>query len=147
METNDSAPEEGENQQAVDAWLDRFFAQYYAARPVNATFIGGHEHDHRLPDVSAAGLARNVAEMGVLRAELAKIRSAGMALTVADVQPFTGSMSAPIRSAGGKVVASLCFIFRKVLLRNEKRREELQDQLMHMAHSISIDLGWRPDQG
>lgn len=91
--------------------------------------------------------SETITDPAVLRAELAKIRSAGMALTVADVQPFTGSMSAPIRSPGGKVVASLCFIFRKVLLRNETRREELQDQLMHMAHSISIDLGWRPDQG
>jgi DNA-binding IclR family transcriptional regulator len=91
--------------------------------------------------------SETITDPAVLRAELAKIRSAGMALTVADVQPFTGSMSAPIRDASARVVASLCFIFRKVLLRNEQRREELQDQLMHMAHSISIDLGWRPDQG
>jgi DNA-binding IclR family transcriptional regulator len=91
--------------------------------------------------------SETITDPAVLRAELAKIRSAGMAMTVADVQPFTGSMSAPIRNASGRVVASLCFIFRKALLRNEKRREELQDQLMHMAHSISIDLGWRPDQG
>ena len=91
--------------------------------------------------------SETITDPAVLRAELAKIRRAGMALTVADVQPFTGSMSAPVRNAAGNVVASLCFIFRKVLLRNEKRREELQDQLMHMAHSISIDLGWRPDQG
>ncbi len=91
--------------------------------------------------------SETITDGAVLRAELAKIRRAGMALTVADVQPFTASMSAPIRDGSGKVVASLCFIFRKVLLRNEKRREELQDQLMHMAHSISIDLGWRPDQG
>jgi DNA-binding IclR family transcriptional regulator len=91
--------------------------------------------------------SETITDPAVLRAELAKIRRAGMALTVADVQPFTGSMSAPIRDGSGKVAASLCFIFRKVLLRNEKRREELQDQLMHMAHSISIDLGWRPDQG
>ena len=91
--------------------------------------------------------SETITDPAVLRAELAKIRRAGMALTVADVQPFTASMSAPIRDGSGKVVASLCFIFRKVLLRNEKRREELQDQLMHMAHSISIDLGWRPDQG
>lgn len=91
--------------------------------------------------------SETITDPAVLRAELEKIRIAGMALTVADVQPFTGSMSAPIRDRSGKVVASLCFIFRKVLLRNEKRREELQDQLMHMAHSISIDLGWRPDQG
>jgi DNA-binding IclR family transcriptional regulator len=107
------------------------------------------------PDFVDAYLRRDLERMtsetitdpAVLRAELAKIRQAGMALTVADVQPFTGSMSAPIRDGSGRVVASLCFIFRKVLLRNEKRREELQDQLMHMAHSISIDLGWRPDQG
>ena len=88
-----------------------------------------------------------ITDPAVLRAELAKIRQAGMALTVADVQPFTGSMAAPIRDGSGKVLASLCFIFRKVLLRNEKRREELQDQLMHMAHSISIDLGWRRTRG
>jgi len=91
--------------------------------------------------------SETITDPAVLRAELAKVREAGMALTVGDVQPFTGSMSAPIRDASGKVLAALCFIFRKVLLRNEKRREELQDQLMHMAHSISIDLGWRPDQG
>ena len=91
--------------------------------------------------------SETITDPAVLRAELAKIRRAGMAMTVADVQPFTGSMSAPIRNASGKVVASLCFIFRKVLLRDEKRREELQDQLIHMAHSISIDLGWRPEQG
>lgn len=91
--------------------------------------------------------SETITDPAALRAELAGIREAGMALTVGDVQPFTGSMSAPIRDGSGKVLASLCFIFRKVLLRNEKRREELQDQLMHMAHSISIDLGWRPDQG
>jgi DNA-binding IclR family transcriptional regulator len=55
-------------------------------------------------------------------------------------------MAAPIRDGSNRVIASLCFIFRKTLMRNEKRREELQDQLLHMAHSISIDLGWRPDQ-
>lgn len=78
MGTSDSTPEHGENPQAVDAWLDRFFAQYYAARPVNATFIGIHEHDHRLPDVSADGLAQNVAEMQALRAELAALPLTGV---------------------------------------------------------------------
>lgn len=78
MGTSDSTPEPGENQQAVDAWLDQFFAQYYAARPVNATFIGIHEHDHRLPDVSVDGLARNVTEMQALRAELAALPLTGV---------------------------------------------------------------------
>lgn len=45
------------------AWLDRFFASYYAERPVNATFIGEHSHDHRLPDWSDSGCGDTVAEM------------------------------------------------------------------------------------
>jgi DNA-binding IclR family transcriptional regulator len=91
--------------------------------------------------------SETITDPAVLRAELAKIRRAGMALTVADVQPFTGSMAAPIHDGTGRVIASLSFIFRKALARNEARREELQDRMMHMAHSISIDLGWRPDHG
>ena len=51
------------------AWLDRFFASYYATRPVNATFIGVHEHDQRLPDFSENGSADTLAEMaGLLEA-------------------------------------------------------------------------------
>ena len=79
-----------------------------------------------------------------LRNALDDIRTKGIALTIGDVQPFTGSIAAPIREASGKVVASLCFVFRKSLLRNEKRLEELQDRIIHTAHSISFDLGWRP---
>ena len=37
--------------------LDAFFESYYRLRPVNATFTGVHEHDHRLPDWSPEGLA------------------------------------------------------------------------------------------
>ena len=91
--------------------------------------------------------SETITDPEVLRTELAKIRRAGVALTVADVQPFTGSMAAPIHNGSGRVVASLCFIFRKALLRNDKRREELQDHLVHMAHSISVDIGWRAGKG
>ena len=41
---------------AFTAWLDDFFAAYYRRRPVNATFIGVHDHDDRLPDLSDEGL-------------------------------------------------------------------------------------------
>ncbi|HET7038035.1 MAG TPA: DUF885 family protein [Thermomicrobiaceae bacterium] len=41
---------------ALTAWLDDFFAAYYRQRPVNATFIGVHDHDQRLPDYSEHGL-------------------------------------------------------------------------------------------
>src|SRR3977135_2255270 len=50
--------------------LDRFFESYYRLRPVNATFTGVHDHDHRLPDWSPEGLEASRTEMLQLRAEL-----------------------------------------------------------------------------
>ena len=46
-----------------DCWLDGFFDSYYRHRPVNATFIGRHDHDTRLPDYSEPGIADNLADM------------------------------------------------------------------------------------
>ena len=81
-----------------------------------------------------------------LRRELEEIRRRGYSVTVADVQPFTGSLSAPIRDASGQVVASVCFLGRKTLIQNDSRREELLEQLLRAAHSTSIDLGQRPEK-
>ena len=50
--------------------LDRFFDSYYRLRPVNATFTGVHDHDHRLPDWSPEGLAGARAEMQSVRSSL-----------------------------------------------------------------------------
>jgi DNA-binding IclR family transcriptional regulator len=80
-----------------------------------------------------------------LRQDLADIRQRGYSITLADVQPFTGSMAAPIRDFSGRVIASLCFIGRKTLLQNERKRDELLEHLLHAAHLASLDLGWRPD--
>jgi hypothetical protein len=55
---------------AFTQWLDRFFASYYRHRPVNATFIGVHEYDGRLPDFSAAGVGDTLADMQDLLAGL-----------------------------------------------------------------------------
>ena len=63
---------------AFETWLDDFFAHYYARRPVNATFIGVHDHDHALPDFSPTGTARTTAEMRDLRARLAALPTAGL---------------------------------------------------------------------
>jgi hypothetical protein len=41
---------------AFSAWLDHFFASYFRHRPVNATFVGVHAYDDRLPDLSESGL-------------------------------------------------------------------------------------------
>ena len=80
----------------------------------------------------------------VLRRDLADIRQRGYSVTIADVQPFTGSLAAPIRDASGRVIASLCFIARKTLIQNERKRDELLEHLLHAAHLASMDLGWRP---
>ena len=50
--------------------LAPFFESYYRLRPVNATFTGIHDHDHRLPDWSPDGLASALDEMRALRASL-----------------------------------------------------------------------------
>ncbi|MGQ0735561.1 MAG: DUF885 family protein [Acidobacteriota bacterium] len=52
------------------AALDRFFEAWYRRHPVTATFTGVHEHDHRLPDWSPAGLDAAVREMRTLRRDL-----------------------------------------------------------------------------
>ena len=50
-------------------WLDRFFETYYRQTPVSATFIGVHEHDHRLPDASAQAIADMLQENRALQIE------------------------------------------------------------------------------
>src|SRR4051794_37235003 len=58
------------NAPAFTAWLDDFFASYYQHRPVNATFIGIHAHDHRLPNYSEHGLGDALADAETLLARL-----------------------------------------------------------------------------
>ena len=55
------------------AWLDAFFDAYYRRRPVNATFVGVHAYDDRLPDLSAAGCADSAAEAAGLLAQLRQL--------------------------------------------------------------------------
>src|SRR5262245_33287146 len=73
-----AAPQAEANRRAADAWLDRFFAHYYAARPVNATFIGVHDHDHALPDFTPDGRAQQLAHMRDLRQQLADLSQVGL---------------------------------------------------------------------
>lgn len=61
------------NTPAFAAWLDDFFASYYRHRPVNATFIGMHAHDRRLPDCSEQGLGDALADAETLLARLAAL--------------------------------------------------------------------------
>lgn len=81
-----------------------------------------------------------------LREILAEVRSTGMAFTLGDVQPFTGSIAAPIQNSNGTVVACVCFVFLKKIATRKPVLEELQEQLSLMTHAISLELGWRPGQ-
>jgi uncharacterized protein (DUF885 family) len=52
---------------ALASALDAFFDWFYRAHPVNATFIGIHKHDHRLPDFSENGAGDSLAALHSLR--------------------------------------------------------------------------------
>ncbi|MBX5446176.1 DUF885 family protein [Sphaerobacter sp.] len=58
---------------AFQQWLDAFFAEYYRHRPVNATFIGVHDFDDRLPDFSEAGVDACVVGMADLQRRLREL--------------------------------------------------------------------------
>jgi hypothetical protein len=73
------------------AWLDDFFRSYYRHRPVNATFIGVHEYDDRLPDYSERGVADVTADMANLLARLRALPP----------EPLTPSESLDKKLAGG----------------------------------------------
>lgn len=48
---------------SVTEWFPRFWTSFFFRRPVDATFIGHHEHDHALPDWSPEGVAAACSEM------------------------------------------------------------------------------------
>jgi DNA-binding IclR family transcriptional regulator len=75
---------------------------------------------------------------------LAKIRADGYAISIADVQLFSGSVAAPVFNRENKVVASVCFVTRKSTLKDMDKREVLLEQLTETAQSISVSLGWNP---
>lgn len=62
----------------ADRWLDRFFESYYRNRPVNATFIGVHEYDDRLPDYSPNGVADVTGDMWGLLDDLDRVDRQGL---------------------------------------------------------------------
>jgi hypothetical protein len=66
MSTIDNAARKGwtmSDAPAFTRWLDDFFTSYYRRNPVSATFIGVHDHDALLPDLSPAADAAAAAEL------------------------------------------------------------------------------------
>jgi len=68
---------------AADRWpefADRFLEEYFRANPFFAVQAGRHEFDGQMPDLSAAGIAAQVARLRQLRSQAQRIDAA--ALTV-----------------------------------------------------------------
>ncbi len=85
-----------------------------------------------------------VAQPKALRKILNEIKAQGYARTVGDVQPFTGSLSAPVFDRGHAVVGAVCFIAQRSVFRDEARVDAMLETLLRTAQSTSLALGWRP---
>lgn len=46
-----------------DAWARRALGVHFSRHPVDATFVGLHQHDHRLPEVDGEGVLETVSSM------------------------------------------------------------------------------------
>lgn len=67
-----------EQASSFDRWLDAFFAAFYRQRPVDATAIGVHDYDGRLPDFSATGVADRLSTAETLLGELSRLPVASL---------------------------------------------------------------------
>lgn len=57
----------------LDDWLDEFFTTLFTHRPVDATFVGVHEHDAAMPDFSDAGVTAQIADLDQLSTVLGAV--------------------------------------------------------------------------
>lgn len=79
-----------------------------------------------------------------LRAELQHVRDQGYALTMGDVQSFTGSVAAPVFDASNTVVAAVCAIMLRSYLGDLTNQQRAVDSVMQVAQSLSLGAGWQP---
>jgi DNA-binding IclR family transcriptional regulator len=88
--------------------------------------------------------ATTITDPADLRAELRRTREQGYAITMADVQTFTGSVAAPVFDASGSVVAAVCAIMLRSRLSNLVTRQTAIDTVLGVAQSLSLGAGWQP---
>lgn len=106
-----------------------------------------HVSEEELADYLAEPLQaitpQTITDGAELRQVLGRIRSAGLAKTIADVQPDTGSLAVPVRDHTGRVVASLTGITYSRFLNGGPFEEQLTECILDAARAVSHDLGWR----
>ena len=79
-----------------------------------------------------------------IRDRLAEIRFEDVAVTVGDVQSFTGSVAAPVRDATDQVVAAICAVVPRSQIEDDSRRTLVVESVRRVAQSASLSLGWKP---
>jgi DNA-binding IclR family transcriptional regulator len=87
---------------------------------------------------------QSVVDPDEIRAKLEEIRRVGNAVTVGDVQSFTGSVAAPVYDETGGVVAAICAVAPRARLDGGERQAELVDAVMRVAQAVSLGMGWQP---
>lgn len=87
--------------------------------------------------------SQTITDPGELRDRLAEVRASGYSVTRADVQSFTGSVSAPIYDAKGVVRSCVSAVTRRSALTGEKL-DGILEVVLRIAQSLSLGMGWQP---
>ena len=81
---------------------------------------------------------------GEMRERLGEVRSQGYAVTLSDVQSFTGSVAAPVFDGRGENVAAVCAVMERGYLSDERKQARAVEHITRLGQSISLALGWQP---
>ncbi|MBT0566536.1 IclR family transcriptional regulator [Williamsia sp. CHRR-6] len=102
----------------------------HLARSVSRSPLAAHTH-------------RTIVDAGVLAGELARVRDTGWAVAIGDLVHDQATVAAPIRDAGGTVMAAVGVMgaVDDICGRGEMPRTALVDNVIAAARSISRELG------
>jgi DNA-binding IclR family transcriptional regulator len=84
--------------------------------------------------------ARTITKKGDLRSELDRVREQGWAVAVDELEVGLTAVAAPIRNAGGDVVASMSV--SGPTFRISERLDDVIHRLTESAQEVSLRLGW-----
>jgi hypothetical protein len=101
---------------ATDVWLDRFWRAFYTRRPVDASFIGRHEHDHVLPDLGRDGADETLDEMRDLLSRA----------------PRPDPLDAPLSALDQRLAEG----FLRIQIREQESRHLLANPSVHVGEAV-----------
>lgn len=78
-----------------------------------------------------------------IRQILTEVRAKGYSRTVGDVQPFTGSVAAPVFDSRGDVIAAACAIVSRSHLDGGEKEDRMVQAVTSLAQSLSLGMGWQ----